>query len=545
MNLPDMTRLHRKGLTVSSALLLLCALGLPAQQAPALKQPVGEIAGSLVIVGGGTIPDSVRAEFVRLAGSKNARIVVIRTASADADGENAAKSLEPWKKLEPASLVLLHTRKRDEADSPDFVKPLTEATGVWLGGGDQAKLTAAYRGTLVEKELHKLLSRGGVIGGSSAGAAVMSPVMITGGNPRAEVAPGFGFLPGAIVDQHFIERKRQDRLTGVLPNHPGYFGLGIDEGTAVIVKRRQIRVLGSSEVIVCQSAGGGKPASSKSLKAGQEADLIALSRSAFARAQEPFPPARPQPPRLARGTLIIGGGGGLSPEIWKRFIELAGGPDSLILVVPTANPDPLPPEPIELKSLRANGAKKVKILHTRSRAEADTPEFAAKVNEARGVWFTGGRQWRFVDSYEGTRTEKAFHDVLARGGVIGGSSAGASIQSDYMPRGDPLGNLNIIAEGYERGFGFLKGVAVDQHFFARKRTRDMTELMNTYPQLLGIGIDEGTVIIVQEATMEVAGKSKVAVYDRRKPVKQGENDYEELPAGAKYDLEKRQRLEKP
>ena len=112
-----------------------------------------------------------------------------------------------------------------------------------------------------------------------------------------------------------------------------------------------------------------------------------------------------------------------------------------------------------------------------------------------------------------------------------------------MPRGDPLGNLNIIAEGYERGFGFLKGVACDQHFFARKRLADMTQLMTAYPQLLGIGIDEGTVIIVRGTKMEVIGKSKVAVYDRRKPVKPGEKDYEELEAGSVYDLEARKRVE--
>lgn len=540
-----MTRLHRQAIAISSTFLLLCAVAGSAQQLPAPKAPVGEITGSLVLVGGGTVPDAVLAEFVKLAGGKNAKLVVILTASDIADGDAAAKAVEPWKKLELASVGLLHMRKRDEADSPDFVKPLTEATGVWLGGGDPSKLAAAYRGTLVEKELHKLLARRGVIGGTSAGAAVMSSLMIPGGDPKAEAAPGFGLLPGVLVDPHFKERIGQNRLTEALARHPGYFGIDIEEGIAVIIKGRQMKVIGNSTVSICQSAGGGKPASSKSLKAGQEADLIALSRSAIARTQEPFPPAKPQPPRVAKGTLMIGGGGGLSPDIWKRFIELAGGPDSLILVVPTANPDPLPAEPSEMKSLKANGAKNVKLLHTRSRAEADTPEFAAKVNDARGVWFSGGRQWRFVDSYEGTRTEKAFHDVLARGGVIGGSSAGASIQSEYMPRGDPLGNLNIIAEGYERGFGFLKGVAVDQHFFARKRTADMTELMKTYPHLLGIGIDEATVIIVQEATMEVAGKSKVAVYDRRKPIKEGENDYEELPAGAKYDLEKRQRLEKP
>jgi cyanophycinase len=239
---------------------------------------------------------------------------------------------------------------------------------------------------------------------------------------------------------------------------------------------------------------------------------------------------------------MIGGGGNLGIDILQRFVDLADGPNSVIVYIPSAHPDPLPQEFGEVKALQKAGARNVKVLHTRSRAEADKPEFAAVLKEARGVWFSGGRQWRFVDSYEGTATEKAFHEVLARGGVIAGSSAGASIQSEYMPRGDPLGNLNIIAEGYERGFGFLKGAAVDQHFFARKRGKDMTELMAAYPQLLGIGIDEGTVIVVKGSILEVVGKSKVAIYDRRKPLKEGEKDYEELPAGTRYDLEKRERV---
>ena len=127
---------------------------------------------------------------------------------------------------------------------------------------------------------------------------------------------------------------------------------------------------------------------------------------------------------------------------------------------------------------------------------ADDPKFSESLLKAGGVWFSGGRQWRFVDAYAGTLTEKRFHEVLARGGAIGGSSAGASIQSEYMPRGHPLGNTVMAAEGYERGFGFLPGCAVDQHFFARKRTADMTGLMKKYPQYLGIGIDEGTAIVV-------------------------------------------------
>jgi cyanophycinase len=372
----------------------------------------------------------------------------------------------------------------------------------------------------------------------------MTSFMIAGDDAKAASAAGFGFLPGAIVDPHFAKEKRSGRLNGVLAKHPGYFGIGIDEGTAVIVKGRHLTVLGDGTATLRQSGGGGRQAVSRSVKAGQEADLIAQSRDAIVRTQLPFPPAKPDVPYVSKGTLIIGGGGGLSLAIVKRFVELAGGPDAEIVYVPTANPDPLPNETAEVMFLTNAGAKNVKVLHTRSRIEANKAEFVAPLKMATGVWFSGGRQWRFVDAYEGTATEKAFHEVLARGGVIGGSSAGASIQSEYMPRGDPLGNINIIAPGYERGFGFLKGVAIDQHFFARKRTGDMTELMKAYPQLLGIGIDEGTVIVVQGSVMEVVGKSKVAVYDRTKPIKDGENDYEELPAGTKYDLARRTRVDK-
>jgi cyanophycinase len=185
----------------------------------------------------------------------------------------------------------------------------------------------------------------------------------------------------------------------------------------------------------------------------------------------------------------------------------------------------------------------VKALHTRNPKEADVPEFSEVLTKAGGVWFSGGRQWRFVDAYEGTLTEKRFHEVLARGGAIGGSSAGASIQSEYMPRGHPLGNTVMAVEGYEHGFGFLPGCAVDQHFFARKRTADMTGLMKLHPQYLGIGLDEGTAIVVSGSVAEVVGKTKVAFYDTKKKPIDGK-DYEEVTVGEKYDLKERKKLEK-
>jgi cyanophycinase len=529
---------------------LLCTLfllprGEAAEQIPApIVEPATAIGGALVLHGGGAIADSVRARFIELAGGPAARIVVIASANPGAETLDQDQVLAPWKAHGPASVVLLHARSREQANDAASVQPLTQATGVWLGDGTPHGLTEVYQDTAVHRELRRLLDRKGVIGGTAAAAAVMGPVTITADKPQVQTGRGFGFLPGGIVEPQFLRQNRASRLLDSVARHPGLYGLGIDDQTALVVQGRRLSVLGTSYVVTCLPGSATKPAGLQSLKAGDQADMVALSRSARARTQPPFPPAQPLTPYVDRGTLIIGGGGGLSDEIWKRFIQSAGGPDAPIIVIPTANDDPVPAEPSEARALKKVGAKNVRILHTRRRTEANTPAFVEPLRTAKGIWFTGGRQWRFVDSYQDTAAEQAFHDVLARGGVIGGSSAGASIQSEYMPRGDPLGNLKMMAEGYERGFAFLPGVAIDQHFFQRKRFQDMTELVAVYPQLLGIGIGERTVVVVQGSVMEVVGKSPVAVYDRRRPAVRGEKDYEELTSGTWYNLATRQRIEK-
>src|SRR5947208_2852142 len=155
---------------------LLIVLSLPSLAWPAPPAEQAELPGTLVIVGGGKIPDTARDEFFRRAGGKErAKIVVIPTASASADDEKETDGfLKQWKDLEPGSVTLLHTRDRKKADDAEFVKPLTEATAVWLSGGDQSRLIEAYRDTLVARELANLFKRGGTIGGTSAGAAVLS-----------------------------------------------------------------------------------------------------------------------------------------------------------------------------------------------------------------------------------------------------------------------------------------------------------------------------------------------------------------------------------
>jgi cyanophycinase len=241
----------------------------------------------------------------------------------------------------------------------------------------------------------------------------------------------------------------------------------------------------------------------------------------------------------AAGSLVVVGGGVIGPEILGRFIELAGGPAAPIVFVPTANGlDTQPAKLAEVNLLSKGGAKNVTILHTVDRKVADSPEFVAPLLAARGVWFAGGRQWHLVDSYLHTRAEREFQAVLERGGVIGGSSAGATIMGSYLVRGAREGNTLMMAPGYEKGFGYLRGVAVDQHLLKRKRENDMVAVVSAHPELLGIGIDEATAVIVQGDRFEVVGSSKVAIYEHGKP-------YYFLSAGDSFDLKSRTRLNAP
>jgi cyanophycinase len=264
------------------------ALAEPKIDTPSPRQVEKEVAGSLVIVGGGLLPDTIRERFLELAGGKKGRLVVIPTASEFDDQTRIYRSYNYWKAQELASVVMLHTLDPKEANKPTFVKPLKEATAAWLGGGDQSRLANAYRGTAVERELRQLLARGGVVGGTSAGASVMSSVMITGGNPQVRVGSGFGLLPDVVIDQHFENRQRQQRLLGVLAQNRNCLGLGIDEQTAVVVRGHTFTVVGNANVLVCMPPSAEEPASvTKVLKPGEGSDLLLLSRSVMSRLTSP------------------------------------------------------------------------------------------------------------------------------------------------------------------------------------------------------------------------------------------------------------------
>ncbi len=280
---------------VACASVMRLATGFAEEPAPA-ESPT---AGKLVICGGGRLPEKLRQRFIELAGGSQAHVVVVTTASVYADTDKMEAKLAFWRAQKVASLTILHTRSRQTADESQFAQPLTSATGVWFVGGNQSWLTETYLGTATERQIHAVLARGGVVGGTSAGAAIMSPVMIRRDRPELETGPGFGFLPGTVVDQHFIKRNRQGRLMKVLDAHRELVGFGIDEGTALVVEGNRLSVVGESSVVVCTSASTERPAAVQSLAAGQEADLGQL-RTALA-AHISVPPRDAAPPIAEAG----------------------------------------------------------------------------------------------------------------------------------------------------------------------------------------------------------------------------------------------------
>ena len=200
-------------------------------------------------------------------------------------------------------------------------------------------------------------------------------------------------------------------------------------------------------------------------------------------------------------------------NILKYFIELAGGNEELIVVIPTAAGGDIHGENAASAGvMRKLGAKNITILHTNDRSIADSDSFVLPLTKAKAVWFGGGRQWRLVDAYKDTKTEKMLWKVLERGGVIGGSSAGATIQGSYLARGDTKNN-QIMMGDHEEGFGFIKNATIDQHVLAQNRHFDMFDILKNKTELLGIGIDENTAIIVQGDMIEVMGISYAIVYD--------------------------------
>jgi cyanophycinase len=251
----------------------------------AADAPIAESSGTIMLIGGThqDLSGQHRDLLFELAGGTRAKIVVIPTAVATPETKTPEDFLAPNPR--PVSMHILHTRDPKKADDPEFVKPLTEATGVFFTNGHLHRLTDVYPGTLVEKELRKLLARGGVIAGTGSGATVLGGLVINRPSADQPTGPGLGLLPKFAVMDDVGDRARLGLSEGLATaTNRDHIGLTIDPGAAVVIQGNQLRVTGDGKVNVYLAAGGGKEARVDTLRSGAVLDLAELRREASSRA---------------------------------------------------------------------------------------------------------------------------------------------------------------------------------------------------------------------------------------------------------------------
>lgn len=489
------------------------------------------IGGTIIMHGAGEVSEAMINEFATAAGGPDARLFVITFNGPQDDrrrGEEIAAASEEnhrWGAIDAESLHLVQVSHPEDLKIPDLIEPLHEATGVWFEEGYLSDCD--WTSDALKDALQSVLDRGGIISGTGCIALLADRYTIDiAGETRT--LPGLGLMPQVAI---------------TLSESPlaGYVSLHVEPNTIAFIHERTIGVVGNGSVKVTPHYHVSTSDDVRYMRDGDIADLTALRRMCtlgprFRRADE-----EPAACEVPSGSLMIVGGGGFTDEMLNRFVELAGGESANIVVVPSAEEDPQIFGRHDVQQFLDAGAASAVVLHTHDRAVADSDEFIAPLADATGIWFGGGRQWRLLDAYTGTRTETAMREVLERGGVIGGSSAGATIQGDYLVRGNPLGNTDMMSAGYEDGFCFLPGCAIDQHFTARNRHPDMALFKKHLPLMLGIGIDETTALVVSGRSAEVMGHGKVFFYDGATSDLCEQRT--EVSAGQVYDLIEQQILE--
>lgn len=263
-----------------------------------------------------------------------------------------------------------------------------------------------------------------------------------------------------------------------------------------------------------------------------------------------------------KGVLYIHGGGGLNIREFVNLAREASGkqqPEICVITTPQGKRragDYKRGIPFRLvANLQERlGIETVTELYTLSKSDANKSEFYGKVDAADAVFMTGGNQCFLTDAFLGTETLAALYRLLERGGVIGGSSAGAQVQSSFMTRGDYQGRVILGDRKHQGGFGFVKNAAFDVHVEERSREKDLFEVFLAKPKqlqnrnldthaLLGIGIDHGTAITVRQNRFRVSGRGKVYIFN---PELWGEEkaawSYQTLEPGDGYDMKARRRV---
>ena len=508
-----------------------------------------KIGGTVILGGGGELPRQADAAFVSATGKNKQVVAVVFQPNSPAKKDSAETISDLEEKFASAkSVSVLPIGPSQTSLTDEALGELTSANGLWIVAdhGTTESQDKAIQQLLTSAA--ELVDRGGIVCVNGKLTERLGQHAVVKAN---DLFAGTNIIPDTILKTDFNDKDRGG-LMSALAKHERCVGIGICPNTAVVLRGRQMRLYGDEAATFCLADSDKHPERIKQLKRAKSRranrydtvfDLTAWRREAIERTVDLFPAKEPPKPVLENGTLMIVGGGRTPSRLLNLMVEVAGGKEARMVYIPCSESDQVAEPRAMLAYWKRKGVKSATWIHTKDRQKANSDEeLLAALRNATGIWFGGGRQWNFVDSYYGTEAHRLMKDVLARGGVIGGSSAGASVLGRYMCRANPVANFDIMAPGYERGLGFIGGVAIDQHFSQRNRQKDMTQLADRYPQLLGLGIDESTAMVVSKSTAHIVGKGKVYFYDRTRPVVKGEPDYIALGSGAKYDLDKRKVL---
>lgn len=558
--------------------------------------------GAVMLHGGGFgLNDDIRQEFARLAGGKDARILLIPSEMAqrgrDSDGqllpEGESKEAyerrlaEPgeygrWVKLKETGQVadfrFLYWDDGEPWDDTEFYRLLSEATGVWMPAGDQESLPKRFaddypaKTSRFQSALRDVVARGGVVGGLGGGMASFPETIIAGdaraetGWVRANLRFGLALFHGAVVDQNFGSHTgRLERLTDFLRNGPTLdrlgrvpgverrtIGMGVERQTVLILQGNTVRAMGEGRGHLFLKGNGDRTITWRTLAPGEDTLVLESNSTRPRRAPlvgesngdvfnpfgmpEPFDPARV-------GTVVLHGGGSTA-DIIDLLPNLAGVAKPRMVHCPAARESCRPQVggdrdrfleylEQEFKVWRdletAARLQKLTFLTTNTPADANREEFIKPLTEAEALWFCGGIQEELARLLVGrlhpTRFQEEAIDIVRRGGVVGGSSAGLAIMPEVMIEGGQSENGLPAQAALSRGLGVLRQVLAEQHFDARTGRierltgllRDHRRLANFSPtsrpkQMIGLAVEEDTALIVQANRVRVTGKNLAHVF---------------------------------
>jgi cyanophycinase len=498
------------------------------------KEHISPIHGKLMLLGTGEISDMVGATFAHLAGGENGTLVIITNLAND---EN--KIRPQWKELIGNAYVIKLDDSKPILPDADLAK-LRGASGVWLTND----FSKNWAGLQLNDELKSVLLRDGVVGGQGRAAESLATIINDGKNVR----DGFNLLPNSFI---MASGEDNDQFIKTLNTLPGRVGWEIPPSGAVVIHNgRQISVIGYPEITLRTPANGAWPERFYSFGPPIDdlpytTDLISWNRSGIARLGEVYPPAVAPVPEVPNGALMIIGGHGFPKGMWKKVIKFAGGKNANYVCISQSD------ESVGARELKEHKCKHVSVHiisdDMNGKGNGYDSLLLKDLSKADAVYFGGGRTYKYMDAYLNTPAHELMMDVLDRGGIILGGSAGAQIQGDFLVRGDPRTNDSLWMQGNDVGLGFIQGVIIDVHYRQREREKTLPSLLLKHPQMLGIGIDETTAIFVQGTTAEVMGEHSVTFYDL-KNTQTWNTDPTELgnpvilKSGEKYDLKKRRPL---